>query len=140
MTEYETKNEHRNCLFCGDLHPHSFGLRFTSKEDGAVRATFQSYSELQGYNGIMHGGIIASLLDAAMTNCLFQQGVQAMTADLQIRYKHSVPCNAKLELQAQLIESRSRLYSLKAKLVQDGRVMVRAKARFMQIKNGETEE
>lgn len=127
------ENEHRNCLLCGDQHPQSFGLRFAPHGDGSVRATFQSYDELQGYDGILHGGIIASLLDSAMTNCLFQEGIQAVTADLRIRYKHSVPCTAKLDLQAKLVESHPPLYRLKAKLVHDGRCMARGEARFMRI-------
>lgn len=139
MTKYETGNEHRNCLFCGDLHPNSFGLHFMPKKGGGVHATFQGYDELQGYNGILHGGIIASLLDASMTNCLFQQGVQAVTADLQIRHKHLVPCNAKMELQAWLVKSHSPLYRLKAKLVHDGCTMARGEARFMQLKDEKTE-
>lgn len=133
MSECVAENGHRRCLLCGDLHPNSFGLRFTPHDDDGVRAVFQGYDELQGYDGILHGGVIASLLDSAMTNCLFQQGVQALTADLKIRYKYSIPCCAKLDLQARLIESRDPLYRLKADLILDGRCMARGEARFMRI-------
>ncbi len=131
------ENEHRNCLLCGDMHPSSFGLRFAPHDDGSVRAGFQSYDELQGYDGILHGGIIASLLDSAMINCLFQRGVRAMTADLKVRYKHSVPCNAKLVVLGQLVESRPPLYRLEARLMLGERTMARAEARFMQMTKGE---
>jgi uncharacterized protein (TIGR00369 family) len=126
------ENEHRNCLLCGDLHPNSFGLRFTPNEDGTVHATFQSYEELQGYDGILHGGIIASLLDSAMTNCLFRQGIRAVTADLRILYKHSVPCGAKLDVKAWLDKSHPPLHCLSAELSHNNRIMAHGEAKFME--------
>lgn len=127
-----TENEHRNCLFCGDLHPNSLGLHFVPQGDGSVRATFQSYDELQGYDGILHGGIIASLLDSAMTNCLLLQGIKAVTADLRIRYKNLVSCGARLEVKARLVKRYSPLYRLQAELTYEGLVMAHAEARFME--------
>jgi len=33
--------------------------------------------EVPGYPGIVHGGIIATILDCAMTNCLLMKGISA---------------------------------------------------------------
>lgn len=128
---------HRNCLLCGDQNPKSFGLEFMSRENGSVHAVFQGHSELQGYDGILHGGIIACLLDSAMTNCLFLRGVKALTGDLKIRYKHAIPCGEKVDVQAQLVECRPPLYRLKARLLLAERTMAHGEARFMQMTNGE---
>lgn len=127
--------EHRNCLFCGDLHPNSLGLRFLKQDDGSVRTHYTCSDIFQGYDGILHGGIIASLLDSAMTNCLFLTGVRAMTADLKVRYRHPVPTDAALEISAELTERCSPLYRLKAVLTHNKRIMASAEARFMESEN-----
>lgn len=127
------KTTHRNCLLCGDKNPRSFGLNFEPHEENGVKTGFQGHEELQGYDGILHGGIIASLLDSAMTNCLFEKGIRAVTGDLQIRYKHSIPYDANVEIQAEVIESRPPLYRMKSQIIKDNKTMARGTARFMEL-------
>lgn len=126
------EREHRNCIMCGDQNPTSLGLRFSRQGEARVGTFFQSREELQGYDGILHGGIIASLLDSAMTNCLFHAGIRGVTADLRVRYKHVVPAGEKVEVVAQLVESRAPLYRLKASIRMNGKTMAHGDARFMQ--------
>lgn len=86
---------------------------------------------LQGYDGIMHGGVVAALLDAAMTHCLFHRGIQGLTGDLHVRFVHSISCDAQLEIRAWMEANRKSLYRLKAEIVCDGTVMAWAEATFM---------
>ena len=106
------------------------GLRFHAS-GAAVKASLRAKPKWQGYAGALHGGMTATLLDAAMTHCLFNQGIEAMTADLQIRYLAPVPCSGLIELQARLIGQRKHVYELAAELHVDGAVKARAKAKFM---------
>jgi acyl-coenzyme A thioesterase PaaI-like protein len=99
-------------------------------------ARFQAHAGLQGYDGIVHGGVIAAVLDAAMTHCLFHRGIKAVTGDLHVRYLESVPCSSKLEVFAKLEAARPPLYRMKAELRCEGRMMARAEARFMQRPSG----
>jgi uncharacterized protein (TIGR00369 family) len=71
---------------CGENNLFSLRLKFKPAPDGAVSTTFTGNSRLQGYDGIMHGGVISALLDSAMTNCLFQKGIEAVTAELRVRF------------------------------------------------------
>jgi acyl-coenzyme A thioesterase PaaI-like protein len=97
-----------------------------------VCTKFQAYPGLQGYDGILHGGVIAALLDAAMTHCLFYRGVQAVTGDLRIQFLQPVPCNSLLDLRAKVLSVTPPLYCVKAELVFEQRVMAWAEAKFMQ--------
>jgi acyl-coenzyme A thioesterase PaaI-like protein len=125
-------NGHAHCVLCGHLNSKSLGLVFEPEADGGVRGNFQGVYELQGYSGILHGGVIASILDAAMTHCLFHRGVQAVTGDLHIRFVHPVPFDAVLSIQAWILSSYPPLYRLRAKIVNDERVMAWAEAKFME--------
>lgn len=127
------EESHHNCLLCGDQNPRSLGLQFKPHAEDSVQAEFQGHKELQGYDGILHGGIIASLLDSAMTHCLFEKGIRAVTGDLQVRYKHSIPYDAKIIIQANITESHPPLYRLKSRILLNNKTMVRGEARFMKI-------
>lgn len=122
---------HSQCLLCGESNPLSLKLAFSLADDGSVTARFESQPGLQGYDGIQHGGVTASLLDAAMTHCLFHHGIKALTADLHIRYARAIACDASLNLWASIIASRPPLYRLRAEISQDGRLMAWGEAKFL---------
>lgn len=122
---------HSRCLLCGESNPWSLKLSFSPAADGAVTARFTADPRLQGYEGILHGGVIASLLDAAMTHCLFHHGIEALTADLHIRYAQAIPCDARIDLWASIIARRPPLYRLRGEASVEGRLMAWAEAKFL---------
>ncbi len=119
---------HSACMVCGEND--SLALQFQGNDNG-VAAFLKADPRWQGYRGVLHGGMISTLLDAAMTHCLFYCGVEAMTADLQIRFIKPVPCSQMLELRAELLTERRSLYQLCAQLLCNGEVMARGEAKFM---------
>lgn len=125
-------NGHGGCLLCGNRNPRSLNLAFQPTGDGRVGTRFKTHAELQGYDGILHGGVIASLLDAAMTHCLFHLGVQAVTGDLRVRFVQSVPCDVSLDIHAWLLSSHPPLHRLRAEITLEKRTMAWAEAKFMQ--------
>jgi uncharacterized protein (TIGR00369 family) len=129
-----SRSGHSRCLLCGNLNPQSLNLSFQAADDGVVKTRFKPRSELQGYDGILHGGVIAALLDAAMTHCLFHRGVQAVTGDLHVRFVRPVACNVTLEIQAWLVVSHPPLYRLKAEIVVADQVLAWGEAKFMQLR------
>lgn len=122
---------HPFCVVCSQANHHGFQLEFRRQPDGSVRATFQGNRFLQGYPGCLHGGIIASLLDGAMTNCLFARGIQGVTAELKVRYRQPVLASDPVVVRGWLREAHGRLQLLGADLSQDGRVKVTALGKFM---------
>lgn len=128
-----SRAHHPGCLLCGDRNPRSLRLRFEAWGEGQVRSTFRGDETLQGYQGVLHGGVIAALLDSAMTHCLFHQDVQAVTADLRVRYLALVPCGEHLDIRARILSSGRRLYRLRAELLCSGRPLAWAEAKFVRI-------
>jgi len=116
---------------CGGQNPWSLGLRFTAGDRDTVCARFQAHPGLQGYDGILHGGIISALLDAAMTHCLFHLGVQAITGELNVRFLKPISCRALLDMRAWVVYARPPLYRVAAEIVHESCVMARAEAKFM---------
>ena len=123
---------HPFCIVCGQSNPFGLGVKFNSQADGSVTATFLGHAALEGFEGCLHGGMIASLLDGAMTNCLFAHGSVAMTAELNIRYREPVQIGEELSVRAWIKNSSPPLYLLAAELKQGGRVKAAATAKFME--------
>ncbi len=74
----------------------------------------------------------ATLLDAAMTNCLFAQGCCAVTADLHIRYRLPVTSTSTCVVRAWVEHSTPPLFVLRAELTQECSVCATATAKFME--------
>jgi len=125
--------DHAACLLCGSENPWSLGLTFASDGAGGVSTVLKADERLQGYAGMLHGGVSAAVLDAAMTNCLFHKGIRAVTADLRVRYVKAVPLNAGVVLRAWITAETPPLYRLKAELCLEKRVLVWAQATFCEI-------
>ncbi|NOR25922.1 MAG: PaaI family thioesterase [Desulforhopalus sp.] len=133
LTDPEIPQEsHRFCLMCGRDNPLSFGLKFKKNGDGAVSTTFTGNRNLQGYTGVMHGGVLSALLDTAMAQCLLHQDIEAVTGELNVRYLEQVDCHGTLDIKAWIDSSLPPLYHLKSQIRVGNKIVCKGKARFMQ--------
>lgn len=124
-------NNHARCLFCGNLNPKSLKLSFHAGVNGIVETRFKAEPELQGYDDFLHGGVLSGLLDAAMTHCLFHQGIQAVTGDLHVRFVRPVACGTFMDICAWVQLSSPPLYRLKAEIKVEDQLMARAEGKFV---------
>ena len=122
---------HPFCFVCSGSNPMGLALRYAPQPDGSVSAKFLGHSALEGYSGLLHGGVIAAMLDGAMTNCLFARGIRGLTAELKVRYHESVAASEEVFLQAWLEDDAHGLYQLRAELTQGGAVKASATGKFM---------
>lgn len=122
---------HGHCIVCGAASPLGLGISFKQNPDGSVEGEFAGGGAFQGYDGMLHGGVIATLLDGAMTNCLFAHGRVAVTAELTVRYRRAVAADQAVTVRAWLEQASSRLLRLRAELTQNQQIKVTATAKFM---------
>jgi uncharacterized protein (TIGR00369 family) len=123
---------HPYCVVCSQSNPLGLGLQFSVHGDGSVSASFLGHFALEGFEGCLHGGMIASLLDGAMTNCLFAHGHIAMTAELKVRYRKPVFIGQEMIIRAWIRRSQSPLHLLEAELKQEGCAKAIASAKFFE--------
>ncbi len=123
--------DHTGCLFCGEKNLFSLKLDFHADSENGVRAHFKPHTGFQGYAGVMHGGAVAGVLDAAMTHCLFHAGVRAVTGDLHVRFIKLVPCNGELDVRAWIVSAKPPLYHMRAELSKDNTMLAWAEAKFL---------
>jgi len=124
--------EHPMCLVCGHLNPSGLKLKFKVQPDGSVVAVFDCMPALQSYPDVLHGGVISAILDSAMVNALFAIGIVAVTATLEVRFLAPTATGRFAKVRAWIESANAHpLYVQRAELIQDGKVMVEAKARFI---------
>ncbi len=121
---------HPACIACRARAAGGLALAFQAEPDGAVAATFPCEPYFQGYPDRLHGGIIATLLDAAMTHCLFARRIRGYTAKLEIRFHQPVKLGKSATVRAALGDSRPPLYLLRSEVWQDGTRCASATASF----------
>jgi uncharacterized protein (TIGR00369 family) len=80
---------------------------------------------------MVHGGLISTVADAVMTNCLFAHGIEAVTAELTVRFRHPVRLGRDLQAAGWITHQSDPLYLLEADLIQQGRLCARGRAKFM---------
>ena len=124
---------HSACVMCGEGNPLGLKLKFKLEEDGTASACFRGGARFQGYDGILHGGVISAILDSAMTNCLFLHGVEALTGKLDVRFLKPIPCDSAVSVSAKIIVSRSPFHKLESSMACEGIPLAVAEARFMEI-------
>lgn len=124
--------EHTDCVVCSSSNLRGLQLEFALGEDGSVCADFPCSRNFQGYVGFLHGGVISSLLDGAMTNCLFAHGQVSFTAELNVRFLHPVVLDEVVTVRAWIDRSHPVLKVLKGEVVQGDQVMATAVGKFLE--------
>lgn len=121
---------HNNCLFARE--PSFMPKVVRSFDDsGVLHGRFTGSSEHQGYDGRMHGGIIAAIIDSSMAHCLMGHGVVGYTANLSIKYRHPLlVCREATFITRITGINVGVLYSLECEITQNRKVVAEAAARF----------
>ena len=75
------------CFACGRNNPEGLRLKFERTPRG-VRTFFTAEKKHQGYKGIVHGGILATLLDEAAAHAVIAKGIVPATAEMTVRFRN----------------------------------------------------
>mgnify|MGYP001563891342 CR=1 FL=1 len=124
-------NLHRNCFACGSNNGLGLGLKFYKDKDNTVFGSFFADRKFEGYSGIIHGGIIATLLDSVMTHCLLLQDIPALTGRLSIKYSAPIRTGTVVKLEAKIVDQFHEMFMLEGKALVDGKRVASAEAKYV---------
>ena len=108
----------QQCFVCGLANPFGLKLRFYQASPGEVFADVIIPEHYQGFPGVVHGGIVAAILDeAAGRSQIYNDPTRDVrfmfTASMQIQYRKNVPTGTPLKLVG--IAGKSKQRSAKAR-------------------------
>jgi uncharacterized protein (TIGR00369 family) len=101
----------KRCFVCGVENKFGLQLKFYESEPGLVIAETTVPEHFQGYPGVVHGGIVAAMLDEVSGRSMLH-GEPArfmVTAKLNVRYRKPVPVGEKLLLEGRAKEDNGRI-------------------------------
>jgi uncharacterized protein (TIGR00369 family) len=118
---------HNRCFGCGPANPAGLHLEFLRAPDGSVVASPVVSAAFDGHPGYLHGGVIATLLDEAMSKSVRALGKSAMTRKMEVDYLRPVPSGVPLRIEGRVVRSEARKHWAEAHIV-DAAATLLAKA------------
>jgi uncharacterized protein (TIGR00369 family) len=115
----------KSCFVCGSRNASGLNLRFHT--DGRmVRAHFTARAEYNGFVNVIHGGILATVLDEVMVwACSVQTKQFFYCAEMTVRYRSPAKPGDEITAEGELVESkRGRLFLANGKLTRAGGVII----------------
>jgi acyl-coenzyme A thioesterase PaaI-like protein len=99
-----------HCFVCGLKNPFGLKLKFFQKSSGEVVSDYIIPEVYQGYPGVVHGGIVAAMLDEAAGRALMGGDPPRFmyTARLDLRYRETVPVGEPVRLIGRMKNSKGR--------------------------------
>ena len=119
----EFQNNHR-CFVCGKHNPDGLHLDFEPEGLSGVRATCVIPERFQGFAGIAHGGILATILDECMVNTVWLRGVVAVTARLEVRLLRPVRLGERVTFRAEVRRESARGFEVSSQAALDDGTLV----------------
>ncbi len=125
------------CFVCGPGNSVGLKARFDLDREHQRAVCHISIPDIyQGWKNIVHGGIIAALVDEAGIYACRSNGEHFVTAELNVKYKVPVPVDQNLVVTAEVVQSRRRIYSVVSKIEVAGKIHVEAKAKIFEVTLG----
>jgi uncharacterized protein (TIGR00369 family) len=138
MSEAELKDDHF-CFACGSRNPDGLRLHIEYPAPGRSRIEFVPQKKFQGWLGILHGGIIATVLDEAFAHALGGasrgDGQAAVTAEMTVRFKKPVRIGEKLIVEGRVVSEKGRVIVCESVMRDEsGRELASATGKLIRIK------
>lgn len=109
MRKPQPNSDH--CFVCGRLNPHGLHMTFFDNGSDEVYADHTVAAAYEGYPGLVHGGIVAAMLDEVVGRVAMigDHHHFMMTVRLDLKYRHPVPTETPLHLVGRAVRLRGRL-------------------------------
>jgi uncharacterized protein (TIGR00369 family) len=118
-----------HCFVCGLENDYGLKLSFYQEDNGTVVVDYIVPDQYQGYPGVVHGGIVTTLMDEVLGRVLMAKDPNRFmfTAKLTTRYRHPVPTGKPIRVVGKIVKDRGRVAEAKAELFgPDGKLLAEA--------------
>jgi acyl-coenzyme A thioesterase PaaI-like protein len=124
------------CIVCGRENPHGLHLDLhVDPATGVVRVSFTPRPEHIGFQGIVHGGVLGTVLDEAMVWAATWSGRRfCVCGEMTVRFRASGRVGHPLRIEARVESARPRLIQTTAEARDaDGGVVATATGKYVPI-------
>ncbi len=123
------------CFACGDKNTKGLRLKFRHPQPGKLLSTVVFAKHHQGYKTIVHGGMMATVLDEIMVNLAWVEGKPAVTAQLNVSLKKTAKVGEKIYLEGHIVKEKARALYTRSEAKNDrGEVLATAEGVCIKIR------
>lgn len=125
-----------DCFACGLANDLGLQIRFYDSGPGEVSAEYEVDEKYQGYPGVVHGGIVAAMLDEVTARTQLGGDVPRFmfTAKLDVRYRKIVPIGVRLQLVGRRGKNRGRTATATGAIYNpEGELLAQAEALLIDV-------
>jgi len=129
----------KHCFVCGRENPYGLKLEFYETAPGEVVVEYTVPEQYQGYPGVVHGGVVAAILDevAGRVHMGGDPPRFMFTARLDVRYRKNVPIGQPLRIVGHAGKSRERAAIASGQIFgPDGDLLAEAEAMLVNVPDG----
>ncbi|HEU4941152.1 MAG TPA: PaaI family thioesterase [Candidatus Eisenbacteria bacterium] len=105
------------CFCCGPRNPIGLHLEFEMTPDRRMRTVWTPREEHQGFKDIVHGGLVATVLDEVMVRLLYLLDIHAVTASMETKLIAPLRWGRPYRFEAWIVEDRRRAVITEAEAV-----------------------
>jgi uncharacterized protein (TIGR00369 family) len=107
-------------------------MRFEETGPDAVSCRLTLPDRFQGWRGVAHGGIVATLLDEGMAYAAASRGYRGVTAELTLRFRAPVPLGRPLLVRGRVEWERRTVLGVSADVSdENGKLLATGEGRFV---------
>ena len=125
-----------HCFACGIENSVGLQIHFYDNGKDEVVANYTVPEDYQGYPGIVHGGITATILDELVGRAAMAENHNQfmVSAKLSIRYRNPIPTGQPLHLMGKVLRRRGRIAISRSEIrLPDGTVGAEAEATLVRL-------
>jgi uncharacterized protein (TIGR00369 family) len=124
--------DEEKCYVCGQQSPEGLKLKFEHIPGGRSRTAHVFEERHQGYDNIVHGGILAAVLDDTMSHAIIALGLMPVTIEMTLRYRRPTYVGEEMTFEGEVNKVGRRVVDASAKGIgPDGQVRVEAEGKFI---------
>jgi len=125
-----------HCFGCGPANSRGLRLEFYLAPDGSVVSLPVVSAGFDGHPGYLHGGIIATLLDEAMSKAVRTTGRLSMTRKMETEYLRPVPSGVPLRIEGRILRTEERKTWAEARILNaDQKILAHASGLFIEVQS-----
>lgn len=130
-----------SCYVCGRINPYGLQVRF-NVDSGEVRTEFTADEHRCGFKGIVHGGVLSTLLDETMGWApAYLKRRFCYAAELRIRFLRPAPAGEPLVITGRMKADRGRVWETEGEVRGvDGTLYARGWGKYMPMTQEQTRE
>ena len=123
-----------HCFVCGALNINGLRVRpVIDAENQSASCSLAIPKSFQGWQGIAHGGILATLLDETCAYAAKGVVAQVVTVEITVSYKKPVPIETEVFVTATVIGQRRKIFEVHGQVEINGEIYAEAHAKMFDV-------